>query len=102
VPRRLDFVRFRVGDDELEVSFMVALELAGRCERAADEDARTAAQRIRGTGASWPVKLSPEELAALAAVIDAWELEGSTVRQLRERIPYRHSSSSRAPHRRQV
>ncbi|SRR6266496_2308494 len=33
VPRRLDFVRFRVGDDEIEVAFVVALELAERAVR---------------------------------------------------------------------
>jgi hypothetical protein len=33
-PRRLDFGRFRVGDDELEVGFVVALELAARAARA--------------------------------------------------------------------
>jgi hypothetical protein len=41
MPRRLDFVRFCIGDDEVEVAFMVALELAGRCEPAADEEARS-------------------------------------------------------------
>jgi hypothetical protein len=30
VPRRPDFVRFRVGDEELEVAFVLALELAYR------------------------------------------------------------------------
>lgn len=46
-----DCVRFRV-DDELEVAFTLAL--TGRCERAAGEDARPAAQRIRAAGASRP------------------------------------------------
>jgi hypothetical protein len=73
------------GDDELEIALMVALELAGRCERAAEEDARTAAQRIRAAGASRPVRLSAEEFAALACVIDSWEHEAVTVRRLRER-----------------
>jgi uncharacterized protein YecE (DUF72 family) len=86
VPRRLDFVRFRINDDDLDVAFVVALELTERAARSPDEAARAAAARIRGAGATRPVKLSPEELASLAAVIDAWELEASTVRRLRERI----------------
>jgi hypothetical protein len=87
VPPRLDFVRFRVGDEELEVAFTVAIELAQRAGRAPDDAARSAAARIRGAGASRPVRLSPEELAALGRVIDAWELEAATVRRLRERLP---------------
>jgi uncharacterized protein YecE (DUF72 family) len=87
VPRRLDFVRFRVGDDELEVAFTVALELAERAARAPDEHARTAAARLRGAGATRPIRLSPEELAALAWVIDEWEIEAETVRRLRGRLP---------------
>jgi hypothetical protein len=86
VPRRLDFVRFRVGDNELEVAFTVALELAGRAERSPDDDARSAAQKIRGAGASRPVRLSAGELAALGRIIDAWEVEAETVRRLRERL----------------
>jgi hypothetical protein len=62
------FVRFRVGEEELEVAFMVALELAVRCERSADEDARAAAQKIRGAGASRPIVLSSTEQAALASL----------------------------------
>jgi len=46
VPRRLDFVRFRVGDDELEAAFQVARELAERARRAPDEAARSAAAKI--------------------------------------------------------
>jgi hypothetical protein len=46
VPRRLDFVHFSVGDDDLEVAFQVALELAERARRAPDEAARSAAARI--------------------------------------------------------
>jgi hypothetical protein len=87
VPRRLDFVRFLVDDDELEVAFTVALELAERAARARDEGARAAASRIRGAGASSPIRLSEEELAALAVVIDDWEAEARTVRRLRERLP---------------
>lgn len=86
MPRRLDYVRFAIGDDELEVAFTVALELAERAARAPDEAARSAAVRIRAAGASRPIKLSPAELAALAAVIDAWELDASTVRRLRQRL----------------
>jgi hypothetical protein len=86
VPRRLDYVRFRVGEDELEVAFVLALELAYRAERA-DDAARRAAARIRGAGASRPVRLSAEEQSALARVIDEWELEVETVRRLRERLP---------------
>src|SRR5262249_49084941 len=87
VPRRLDFVTFRVGDDELEVSFVIALELAYRAERASDDAARSVAARIRGAGASRPIRLSAEEQRALAHVIDEWELEVETVRRLRERLP---------------
>jgi hypothetical protein len=86
LPRRLDFVTFRVGDDDVEVAFTLALELAERAARAPDDAARSAASRIRGAGASRPVKLEPEELAALAQVIDAWEAEAETVRRLRRRV----------------
>jgi hypothetical protein len=90
LPRRLDYVTFRVGEYELDVAFMVALELAGRCERAADEEARTVAQRIRGAGATRPIKLSAEELAALGRVIDAWEVDVETVHRLRTHLPRSH------------
>jgi len=80
-------VRFRVGDDELEVAFTVALELAERAAQAPEEDARTAARRIRAVGASRPIRLSLEELAALARVLDSWGFDASTVRWLRERLP---------------
>ena len=85
MPRRLDFVR--VGGGELEVAFTIALEVAARAARAPDDEARSAAARIRAAGASRPIKLSPEELAALAQVIDAWEVDASTARRLRERLP---------------
>lgn len=91
MPRRLDYVRFRIGDYELEVGFTVALELAERATRALDENARTAAARIRGAGASSPVKLSPEEMAALARVIDEWEVDVETVHRLRTRLPRTHA-----------
>ena len=71
MPRRLDYVRFRVGDDELEVAFLVALELAERAARAHDDEARSAAAKIRGAGATRPIRLSPEESVALGQVIDA-------------------------------
>jgi hypothetical protein len=87
MPRRLDFVRFRVGDEELEVAFTLALELAERATRAPDEAARAAGARIRAAGASRPIKLTDEESAALGRVVDAWEVEALTVRQLRERLP---------------
>lgn len=86
MPRRLDFVRFQVGADEVEVAFMVALELAGRAERSPDEDARSAALKIRGAGASRPVKLSAAELAAFRRVIDDWDTDVKTVCRLRERL----------------
>jgi hypothetical protein len=85
VPRRLDFVKFRVAEDDLDVAFIVALELAERAARTQDEHARSAAARIRGAGASAPIRLKDEELAALGRVIDPWELETTTVRRLRER-----------------
>jgi hypothetical protein len=87
MPRRLDFVRFRIGDAEVEVAFMVALEIARRAAHTTDEAARSAAARIRGAGASRPIRLEPEELAALGAVIDAWQVEAETLRRLRERLP---------------
>jgi uncharacterized protein YecE (DUF72 family) len=87
VPRRLDFVRFQVGDDEVEVAFVVAHEIAARAARAPDEAARSAAARIHAAGASRPIKLDQAELAALAAVIDAWQAEAETLRHLRERLP---------------
>jgi hypothetical protein len=85
--RRLDFVRFHVGDAEVEVSFTLAHEIAARAARAPDDAARSAAAKIHGAGASRPIRLEPEELAALAAVIDAWEVEAETLRRLRERLP---------------
>jgi hypothetical protein len=87
VPRRLDFVHFRVGRDDLQVAFQAAHELAERARRAPDEAARSAAAKIIGAGASRPIKLSPAEQAALGHVIDAWEAEAETVRRLRERLP---------------
>jgi hypothetical protein len=86
VPRRLDFVRFRVGDDEVDVAFTLAVELADRAARAPDDAARSAAVRIRGAGASRPVRLAAAELAALAEVIDAWSSDADTARQLREKL----------------
>jgi hypothetical protein len=91
VPRRLDIIRFRVGQYELEVGFMVALELAEGASKTPDEHARTAAAKIRGAGASRPVQLSPEEMAALAVVIDEWEVDVETVHRLRTRLPRTHS-----------
>jgi hypothetical protein len=90
VPRRLDFVRFRLGEYDLEVGFTVALELAERAARAPDEHARTAAARIRGAGASRPVSLSSAELAALGRVIDEWEFDVETVHRLRTHLPRSH------------
>ena len=90
MPRRHDIVRFRVGQYELEVGFTVALELAERAARTPDEDARTAAARIRGAGASRPVRLSPKEMAALALVIDEWEVDVETVHRLRTHLPRPH------------
>ena len=75
---------FRVDDDEVKVAFTVALELAGRAERSTDEDARAAAQKIRGAGASRVVRLTADELAAFGRIIDAWEVEVETVRRLRD------------------
>ena len=87
VPRRLDFVRFRVGDDEIDVAFTLALELAERAARAPDDEARSAAARIRAVGASRPVRLSAAELAALGRVIDArGRLRSRPVRRLRDLI----------------
>jgi hypothetical protein len=87
VPRRLDFVHFRLGDAEVQVSFTVAHEIAERAARAPDDAARSAAGKIRGAGASSPIRLDDDERAALAAVIDAWQVEGDTLRRLRERLP---------------
>jgi hypothetical protein len=87
VPRRLDFARFRVDDDEFEVAIVLALELAERAARTQGEHARSAASRIRAAGASHPIRLSPAELAALGRVIDEWEVDVETVRRLRERLP---------------
>jgi uncharacterized protein YecE (DUF72 family) len=87
VPRRLDLVRFRVGDAEVEVAFTVAHEIAERAARAPDDAARSAAARIRGAGASRPLRLDEAELAALGVVIEAWRVEGETVRRLRDHLP---------------
>jgi hypothetical protein len=91
VPRRLDFVKFRIGAYELDVGITVALELGERAARTPDEHARTAAAKIRGAGASLPVKLSPQEMAALAVVIDEWEVDVETVHRLRTGLPRTHS-----------
>lgn len=90
MPQRLDFVRFRIGNYELDVAFTVALELAERAARAPDEHARTAAARIRGAGASRPIRLSAEERAALGRVIDEWEVDVETVHRLRTHLPRSH------------
>jgi hypothetical protein len=90
VPRRLDFVRFRIGEYELDVALTVALELAERAARTPDEHARTAAARIRGAGASRPISLSAEERAALGRVMDAWEVHVETVHRLRTHLPRSH------------
>jgi hypothetical protein len=66
---------------------MVAHEIARRAAHTTDEAARSAAARIRGAGASRMIKLDPAELAALAAVIDAWKVEAETLHRLRERLP---------------
>jgi hypothetical protein len=87
MPRRLDFVHFQVGDTDVEVAFMVAHEIARRAAHTTDEAARSAGAKIRGAGASRPIRLDPAELAALATVIDAWQAEAETLRQLRERLP---------------
>jgi hypothetical protein len=87
VPRRLDFVHFRVGRDDLEVVFQIALELAFRAERAPDEAARSAAAKIIGAGASRPIHLSEDEQAALGRVIDEWASDGVSALRLRERLP---------------
>jgi hypothetical protein len=87
MPRRLDVVHFRVGDAYVQVAFTVAHEIAERAARAPSDEARSAAARIRGAGASRPIRLEPEEVAALAAVIDAWQVEAETLRRLRERLP---------------
>ena len=75
---------FRVGDAEVFIAITLALELAERAARAPDDAARSAASRIRGAGASRPVRLSAAELAALAQVIDAWSVEAESARRLRE------------------
>jgi selenocysteine lyase/cysteine desulfurase len=87
VPRRLDFVRFRIGDGDLEAAFGIAHELAERATRALDEAARTAGARILGAGASRPIVLSSSEQAALARVIDAWSDEPVSLVRLRKRLP---------------
>jgi hypothetical protein len=87
MPRRLDFVHFQVGDADVEVAFTLAQEIAGRAARAPDKAARSAAARIRGAGATRPIRLDSGELAALAAVIDAWQAEAETVRRLRDQLP---------------
>jgi hypothetical protein len=91
VPRRLDYVTFRVDDDDLEVAFVLALELADRLERAPDDVARSLPARIRGAGASRPVRLTDEEQTAMARAIDAWHTaEVETARRLRERLLREH------------
>jgi hypothetical protein len=89
VPDRLNHGHFRVGRDDLEVAFQVALELAERVRRVPDDAARSAAAKIIAAGASRPVVLSLEEQAALGQVIDVWEAEAVAVavRRPRERLP---------------
>ena len=71
----------------MEVAFMVAHEIARRAAHTTDAAARSAGAKIRGAGASRPIKLDQDELAALAAVIDTWQAEAETLRQLRQRLP---------------
>jgi hypothetical protein len=83
MPQRLDVVRFVVGDRELPVAWDLATEIRDRCIRADDPFAREAAARMRDVGASRPVTLNREQLAALLAVLDRWEAEAETGRLLR-------------------
>jgi hypothetical protein len=83
VPPRLDVVRFVVGDQEIEVAWDIVAELRDRCERADDAVAREVAVRLRAVGATRPVKLTRDQLAALLVVLDRWEVETETARRLR-------------------
>jgi hypothetical protein len=87
MPRRLDFVRFRVADLEIDVDWRIAKEICDRCATTDDPHARTAAKRIAAVGASRPAVLDAGELVALAKVIDEWEIEAETLRRLREELP---------------
>ena len=82
VPQRLDVVRFVVGDREIPVAWDLAVELRDRCMRADDPFAREVAARMRAVGATRPVTLSREQLAALLAVLVRWEVEAETGRLL--------------------
>src|SRR5947209_3578688 len=53
--KRLDVVRFVVGDRELEVAWDLAVEIRDRCIRADDPFAREVAARMRAVGATRPV-----------------------------------------------
>ena len=86
MPKRLDVVRFVVGDREVPVAWDLAVEIRDRCIRADDPFAREAAARIRAVGATRPVTLTREQLAALLVVLERWEVEVGTGRVLRQTI----------------
>jgi hypothetical protein len=83
VPKRLDVVRFAVGERELPVAWDIAAELRDRCERDDDRTAHEVAEQMRAVGATRPVTLTREQLAALLAVLERWEIEVETGRLLR-------------------
>jgi len=83
VPKRLDVVRFTIGNREIPVAWDLAVEIRDRCIRADDPFAREVAARMRAVGATSPVRLSRDQLAALLAVLERWEVEAETGRLLR-------------------
>ena len=86
MPKRLDVVRVVVGDQEVEVAWDLATELRDRCIHADDPFAREAAARMRAVGATRPVTLTREQLAALLIVLERWEVEAEAGRRLRQAI----------------
>jgi hypothetical protein len=83
VSHHLAVVRFVVGDREIPVAWDIAADLRDRCIRADDPFAREVAAQMRATGATRPVSLTRDQLAALLAVPERWEVEAETARLLR-------------------
>lgn len=72
MPRRLDFVTFRVGDRDVDLPWQLAVELRVRLALAVDTQARAIAERIAAVGASRPVLIRHDERAAFERVLKRW------------------------------
>jgi len=79
-------VHFRIGRDDIEVAFQVALEFAERALEPLPTPRGNSVAEIIRAGASRPIKLPTDERAALGRAIDGWAAEGASVWRLRKRL----------------